>query len=75
MIIECACGAVIRGSSEHELLGAARLHMHTEHSKLGEPPSAADLLAMASDEPIGNSNAHAPILSQIDAEEQSQCGT
>jgi hypothetical protein len=52
MIIECACGAAIRGISEQELLAGARSHIRHQHPELGEPPSDADLLAMAADEPV-----------------------
>lgn len=47
MIIECACGAVIRGGSEQELLAAARMHIEAEHPELGGPPPDEDLLGMA----------------------------
>jgi hypothetical protein len=52
MVIQCACGAVIRAGSEAELLDKARLHIHGQHPEVGEPPSSADLLAMASEEPM-----------------------
>lgn len=52
MIIECACGAVIRGSSEQELLASARDHIRRQHPELGEPPGDEDLLAMAAEEPL-----------------------
>lgn len=75
MIIECACGCAVRGSSENELVAAARLHIQREHRELGEPPCAADILAMASDEPIRDGSEHASIRGHLAAQEQSQCGT
>jgi hypothetical protein len=50
VMIECACGAVIRGASERALLVAARRHIEADHHALGGPPADEDLLAMAVDE-------------------------
>lgn len=51
LIIECACGTVIEGSSEQELLAAARNHIAQLHPGIGEPPSNDDLIAMSHTEP------------------------
>lgn len=57
MIIECACGTVIRGSAIQDLLDSARSHIRRQHPAVGEPPTDEDLLAMAIDEPGGPSRA------------------
>lgn len=66
MIIECACGAVIRGDSDQQLLAAARLHIEAEHHELGGPPRDEDLLAMAypgeSSDDRDQSDSSAPML-------------
>lgn len=65
MVIQCACGAVIRAGSEAELLDKARLHIQGKHPEVGEPPSNADLLAMASEEPTpGDGRAQSSTLSE-----------
>lgn len=75
MIIACACGAVIRGASEEGLLNAARCHIEREHPELGQPPSAADLLAMTTEEPPQSLNPDGALAShtQNDRRERPKC--
>jgi hypothetical protein len=74
VIIKCACGAAISGRSERELLDAARLHIKAEHTGLGDPPAASDLLAMAFDESMANeTHGQAPPNMQRDRRERSRC--
>jgi hypothetical protein len=50
--MECACGKLIRGQTHEKLVETARAHIRRDHPELGQPPSAADLIAMAVDDPV-----------------------
>jgi predicted small metal-binding protein len=45
-----ACGYVIRGDSDEDLLAGAHQHMDEVHPDLAERPSDEDLLASAQEE-------------------------
>jgi predicted small metal-binding protein len=49
-VINCQCGATLRGDSDDELVAAAENHMQTEHPNLVGKMSREQLLSMASDE-------------------------
>jgi hypothetical protein len=49
-VINCQCGATVRGENEDELVAAAQQHMETEHPNLVGKFGREQLLAMAKDE-------------------------
>ncbi len=46
-VINCDCGAVIRGDTDAELVAAAQRHLREAHPDLAGKISAEDLLEMA----------------------------
>jgi predicted small metal-binding protein len=49
-VINCQCGATLRGDSDDELVAVAQNHIQTEHPNLVGKMSREQLLSMASDE-------------------------
>ena len=49
-VINCQCGATLRGDSDDELVANAENHMQTEHPNLVGTMSREQILAMASNE-------------------------
>jgi hypothetical protein len=50
-VINCQCGATLRGETDDELVAAGEHHMETEHPNLVGTLSREQLLAMATEEP------------------------
>ena len=50
-LIHCACGQVVRGSTDDELVAAADQHIQADHPDLVGKMSRADILAMAEEAP------------------------
>jgi predicted small metal-binding protein len=46
-VIRCACGFVVRGATDDELLTAAQSHIRTDHPEMIGKVAPEDLLAMA----------------------------
>ena len=46
-LINCECGAVVRGDSDHDLVKAAEKHVTEAHPELVGKLSREDILAMA----------------------------
>jgi hypothetical protein len=49
-VINCQCGATLRGSSDDEIVAAAENHVQTEHPNLVGKMSREQILAMAEEE-------------------------
>ena len=47
LVIECECGASVRGESEAALLAAVEEHLRSEHPAAAGAVERGDLLAMA----------------------------
>jgi predicted small metal-binding protein len=48
--IKCACGAIVRGETDEELLANAEKHIETDHPDMVGKIAREDLLAMAETE-------------------------
>jgi len=49
-VINCQCGATVRGETDDELVKNAEAHMNAEHPNLAGKMSRDQLLSMASEE-------------------------
>ncbi len=49
-VINCQCGATVRGETDDDLIAAAERHMETEHPNLVGKMDREQLLAMAKNE-------------------------
>ena len=49
-VINCQCGATVRGETDDDLIAAAERHMETEHPNLVGKMGREQLLAMAKNE-------------------------
>ena len=47
LVIECECGAVVRGDSEDALVAATEQHIESEHRAAAGAATRDDLLAMS----------------------------
>jgi predicted small metal-binding protein len=49
-LINCECGAIVRGTSDDELVNAAEAHVAEAHPELVGKLSREDILAMAEED-------------------------